>query len=274
MAYIRAEIKMEEMTRTMPVSLYFPTDLPEEVGNKVKGVITLFHGMGNSPSDWMMMSAATRYAADNGYILVAPGADNSFFADMAFGSPYYTAITEYLPRKLDAIFKIPRKREINYLAGLSMGGYGAMHVGLSNPDKYAAIGSFSGSLDAAWILENYREDATLRPIMEAVVGTEFVLPERYDVFRLAEKVSKMPKKEQPRIFCTCGRQDGSTRMYLQNLAFKEHAAKLPLDYTFREWDGVHEWNFWDRSLAEFIGFIQGSDYGRRKRGDWSAPESP
>ena len=273
MAYIRAEIKVEEMTRTVPTSLYFPTDLPTEVGNKVKGVITLFHGLGNCPDDWMMMSAATRYAADNGYILVAPNADNSFFADMAFGSPYYTAITEYLPAKLDAIFRIPRHRELNYIAGLSMGGYGAMHVGLSNPDKYAAIGSFSGSLDAEWIMENYRDDPTLRPIMQAAFGTEMSLPKQYDTFHLAKEVAKLPKEKQPRIFCTCGKQDTSTKMYLQNMAFKKHAQSLPLDYTFLEWDGVHEWNFWDRSLAEFIGFIQNSNYGTCKRANWSAAVS-
>ena len=58
MAFITAEIKLYETAQSLQVQLYFPTDLPESVGNQVKGVITLLHGMGNSPRDWMEMSAA------------------------------------------------------------------------------------------------------------------------------------------------------------------------------------------------------------------------
>ncbi len=273
MAYIRAEIQLWEIARTIPVHLYFPTDLPAVVGNEVKGVITLLHGLGNTGCDWMMMSAATRYAADNGYILVAPDAGNSFYADMAYGTPYYTAFTEILPKKLRDIFHIPCEREKNYLAGLSMGGYGAMMIGLRNPGRYAAVGSFSGTVDLGYSLQNHHDPAML-PLMQSVLGSSLELPAEYDLFRLLNQVAALPAAQQPRLFCSCGEQDAGYEIYKQNLQFAQRAQSLPLDFTFRVWKGVHEWNFWDRSLAEFIGFIQNSDYAERKRADWNEPFLP
>ena len=275
MAFIVADIKIPQTATALAVQLYFPTDLPETVGNQVKGVITLLHGMGNSPGEWMHMSAACRYAADNGYILVAPAADNSFYNNMAFGPPWHTILSELLPAQLQRIFKIPTEREMNYVAGLSMGGYGALCVGLTHPDRYAAIGSFSGSVHATAMMDAVRADPSpaFRPLFEPVWGEALQVPETADVFALLQKTAGLPGQQQPRVYCTCGLQDqgASNSIVPQNRALRNFAATLPVDFTYEEWDGVHEWNFWDRSLARFIGFIQNSDYGTRKQEDWSSP---
>lgn len=275
MALITAEIKIYETATTLPVSLYFPTDLPAFVGNQVRGVITLLHGMGNTPQDWMQMSAACRYAADNGYILVAPYAAQSFYQDMAYGPAWYTMLTELLPAQLGRIFQIPTAREMNYIAGLSMGGYGALRIGLSHPGRYAAIGSFSGAVHMKAMMDAVKADPdpVLGTLFASIWGNNLDVPEEADVFALLQKVAALPKENQPRIYCTCGTQDTEAggSIVPQNHALRDFAATLPVDYTYEEWDGVHEWNYWDRSLAQFIGFIQSSDYGRRKCGDWSAP---
>lgn len=271
MAFITAEIKIFETASAITVRLYFPTDLPAIVGNDVKGVITLLHGFGNSSADWVHMSAACRYAADNGYILVMPDATNSFYSNMAFGAPWHTIIAELLPAQLQRIFKIPSNREINYIAGLSMGGYGAMRIGLSHPNRFAAVGSFSGTVDMLSLLNALQNMPDYKPMFAPIFGQELNLPDDANLFNLAKIVSTMPKNQQPRIFCTCGLQDEEGKIYQQNQAFKALAKTLPLDYTYREWDGTHEWNFWDRSLAEFIGFIQNSGYGLRKQNDWACP---
>lgn len=270
MSYIQAEIKIPQFFKNITVNLYFPTDLPDNVGNKVKGVITLLHGLGNTGKDWFMMIAAARYAADNGYIIVAPNADNSFYIDMRYGSPYYTILTELLPAQLQAIFNIPTEREKNFLAGLSMGGYGAMRIGLSQPHKYAAVGSFSGVVDVSLFKEFTQKVPEMKVFMEPVLGPDLTIPPELNLGVLAEQVSRLPKQEQPRLFCSCGLQDNDMVQILkQNRAFHKTAAGLGLDIAYKEWDGVHEWNFWDRSLAEFIGFIQNSDYAERKRNDWN-----
>lgn len=271
MAFIQAEIKILEMQRTINTQLYFPTDLPESVGNKIKGVITLLHGFTNTGADWMMMSSACRYAADNGYVLVAPNADNSFYTDMHYGSPFYTCITQFLPMHLRRIFKLPDERDKNFIAGLSMGGYGALRVALTNPDKYAACGSFSGSVDLQTLVEQGKGTVMEQMMTIPIFGNIDHIPDEANLLLLAKQVATLPKEQQPRIYCSVGRQDGGIPdIYAQNQTFRTLAKNLPLDYKYQEWDGVHEWNFWDRSLAEFIGFIQNSNYSEKKRADWAS----
>lgn len=269
MSFITADIKIPETFDTLTTRLYFPTDLPAEVGNRVKGVITLLHGLGNSSADWMMMSAACRYAADNGYILIAPDAANSFYTNMAFGAPWYTILTELLPAQLQAIFKIPTARDINYIAGLSMGGYGAMRIGLSHPERYEAVASFSGALDIRAMAEGAKPPLDL-PFLKAVLGPELEIPDELDLLKLLEKLAALPAEQRPRLYTTCGLQDTEPpNVRKQTETFRAAAERLKVCCAYREWNGVHEWNFWDRCLAEFIGYIQSSDYGARKRGDWN-----
>lgn len=271
MAFIKADIKILNHGITVPVNLYYPTDLPAEVGNKIKGVITLLHGFSNTGSDWMMYTSAARYAADNGYVLVAPSAENSFYLDMKHGPAYHTIFTNDLPAQLRAIFHLPDEREKNFIAGLSMGGYGAMHLGLTQPQRYAAIGSFSGCLDVQLMLQLARQKTETSAPFRAVFGDELVATDEQDLLLLLHKVAALTKEEQPRLFSTCGLQDdGFSRILTMCNNFDKVASALPLDYQYQTWAGVHEFNFWDRSLAEFISFIQNSDYSTKKRSDWTS----
>ena len=90
MAYIDCKLKSQLLQRTVAVKLYFPTDLPAEVGNTVKGVLTLLHGYTNCGEDWLQMTSAARYAADNGLVLIIPDCDNSFYQNMVYGGAYYS----------------------------------------------------------------------------------------------------------------------------------------------------------------------------------------
>lgn len=271
MAFITTEIYIPGHNRTIGCELYFPTDLPESVGNKVNGVITLLHGRSNTGADWMRYTAAPRYAADNGYILIAPNADNSFYLDMAYGDDFYTILSELLPAQLHSIFKLPTEREKNFIAGLSMGGYGALRFALAHPDRWAAAASFSGSIAVREMMGSpvAGAGAELERYAISLVGIERKIPDEVDLFHLAGEVAALPKEQQPRLFSTCGRQDAEfVGILAQNEAFAQRAESLGLDYTYLQWDGGHDFAFWDRSLAEFIGFIQGSDYAKQKRQDW------
>lgn len=270
MAYIQCKLASEVLGTSVPVQLYYPTDLPAAVGNTVKGVLTLLHGYGGDCDCWFHMTAACRYAADNGLVLVAPSVSNSFYTDMVHGGAYYTFITQELPKLLGDIFKLPTEREHNYIAGLSMGGYGALLLALSQPQRYAACASFSGCLD---VQELPRVVHSTTPQMyetaKAVMGESLQIAPQYDLFALAQKAAQLPAQQRPRIMCTCGDDDF---LLEQNQRFVQHARKvgLPLEYT--RWPGNHEWKFWDRSLSKAIGFFLQSDYYNAKLADWNSQE--
>lgn len=271
MAFVTCKLKSAVLQTQVDVRLYFPCDLPREVGYEVKGVLTLLHGFSNAAEDWIQYSAASRYAADNGLVLIIPSCSNSFYNDMAYGGAYYTFITMEMPVILSRIFNIPQNREINFIAGLSMGGYGALRIGLANSDKYAACASFSGAVDVQMMLAE-KERPEVKYVFAPIFGDNLDLPQESNLFYLADNVSNFTHKNKPRILCTCGRQDYEPYMIRpQNQAFSQHLSKLDLDYKYLEWDGVHEWSFWDKSLVIAIDFFLNNGYAVKKLKDWSEP---
>ncbi|MDR0388027.1 MAG: esterase family protein [Treponema sp.] len=270
MAYINVSVYVPQAATNINVDLVFPTDgLLVDGRHEVKGVITLLHGLYGSGRDWIQLSAASRYAYDRGYILVCPSCGNSFYNNMAYGPPMYDIVVEHLPKQLDMIFKIPRDRDRNYIAGLSMGGYGAMRIGLLNPDRYAAIGSFSGALNAAAGIRA-AAGTPYQNFFAPIFGDNLAVPDDADLLKIIPKAAAREGALKQRILVTCGRQDEADyQIHTQNQTFISAAGKAALDVTYREWDGVHVWNVWDRSLVEFIGFIENSDYAADERKNWT-----
>ncbi|MDR2105912.1 MAG: hypothetical protein LBP24_00710 [Coriobacteriales bacterium] len=286
MAYVSTKLFIEPAQRAIRVELFFPTDLPAPQ-NEVRGVITLLHGLSNSALEWVNLSSAYRYASDKGYILIIPEAENSFYNDLRFGAPFYRIITQWLPEQLDHIFKIPRDAAINHIAGVSMGGYGALRIGLANPQRYRNVGSFSGVVDirslaalaaahpspAASAQAPASPDSAIADFLTPVFGPGLSVPDEADPFFLIEQAATLPAEQRPRIFTTCGLGDDEepSRILSQNRRLARHAAALPLDFRAVEWDGTHEWYFWDRSLVEFIDFIEGDGYAAAKQANWTHP---
>ena len=270
MAYIAARIRSIVLKKTVNVDLYFPNDLPEETVPKINGVITLLHGYNNCNTDWFHMTSVCRYAADNGLILVAPFCDNSFYNDMVHGGDYFKYITEELPVLLEKMFNIPKIRDNNYIAGISMGGYGAMLIGLSRPDLYAGIGCFSGVVMLDMLMNMGRDMDEIKDTFGPVFGDGLTLPEDKNLVHLINKVSEMPKNEQPKIFLTAGKQDNA--VYHVNDQYKMFLSKIDKEklsnFKCMEWDGLHEWNFWDRSIVYAVDFFLENSYAEKKHKDW------
>ena len=269
MAYLACKLKSQVMQATVGVKLYFPNDLPAEVGNTPKAVLTLLHGYTNSGDDWFQMSSAPRYAADNGLILVAPDCGNSFYHNMMYGGAYRTFLIEELPILLNSIFKLPQGREKNFIAGLSMGGYGALYLGMTRPDIYGGCASFSGAVDLAMMLRD-KSVPGIRETFAPVFGDNLSLPRASDLHEIARKLARQPAKDQPKILLTNGLQDKEPYQILaQNDALHKTMHELHLAHYRRlQWNGVHEWNFWDRSLVYAIDYFLGNNYAARKLDDW------
>jgi S-formylglutathione hydrolase FrmB len=274
MAFVNVSVYVPEAGMNITVDMVFPNDRRwKDDAGAIKGVITLLHGFYGCGEDWIRLTAAGRYAYDTGYLLICPSAGNSFYHNMAYGPPWYDIISRHLPRELGKIFKIPGGREQNHIAGLSMGAYGAMRIGLTNPDRYGTIGSFSGALDLAALSAAADRLPEARSFFTPILGESLFLPDEADLLKTVPKEAERSRASGQRIFITCGKQDELLyHVYSQNQNFLDAAKKTPLDFTYRELDGLHEWQFWDRSLAEYIGFIDRNDYGTQKRKDWQSGE--
>ena len=125
------------------------------------------------------------------------------------------------------------------IGGLSMGGYGAMKLGLKYPDIFGSIASHSGVLDIA---ASYREAADLH--LTDIFGAE--LPAEEDCFQLAAKPGA-----KPAIYFDCGDEDF---LLEQNRRFSAHLQQLGLAHEYHEHPGGHTWRYWDQHVVEALDF--------------------
>lgn len=204
----------------------------------------LLHGLSDDHSIWLRRTSIERYAADYGVCVVMPCGARSYYTDMKYGMKYFTYITEELPCIISEFLKVSNKREDTYIAGLSMGGYGALKAALRKPETYCAAAGLSSVAD---IRSGMRNDVLL-----PVFGEEMNIPDEEDLFFLAEKTNSNPQK--PRIFMGVGTEDF---LYDSNIKLKEHMEGLDYDFTYRESSGVHNWEFWDEYIQYVLKWMFG-----------------
>lgn len=267
MALINTSIYSKVLQQRVPLSLFLPSDCSSGRVRKAKSVIYFLPGMGQDNEDFMNFTAANRYALDNTAAMVYVYAPHSFYQDMPGGFKYCTYITEELPKLLQSMFVLPSERENTFVAGLSMGGYGALKLGLSRPDLYSACASFSGSLDMGGMLEYCKNTGEHTDLFVQAFGANLEMEQTSDLFYLAQQMAL--KQDQTRIFVCCGKQDFDYQIYPQNQKFNEFAQTLNLkDYKYMEWDGRHDHAFWDRAMMHAMAFFMKNKYDKFKIKHW------
>ena len=114
--------------------------LPERLQGKAR-TLYLLHGMSDDEGTWMRRTAIDRYAEEKDLAVVMPDGGLGWYTDMHIGFPWFTYITQELPAICRSFFpNMSEKREDTFVAGLSMGGYGALKCALRAPETYCARG--------------------------------------------------------------------------------------------------------------------------------------
>lgn len=210
-------------------------------------VLYLLHGLSDDHTIWMRRTSIERYVSELGLAVVMPAVNRSFYADMPNGQRYWEFVSEELPALARSFFPLSELREETFVAGLSMGGYGAFKLGLSYPERYAAAASLSGALDLRDFLgmEGREEFGLVFGEPESVVGSG------NDLFALADRVAAGGGR-QPMLYQCCGTEDF---LYGENVRFRDHARGLGLELTYEEGPGTHEWGYWDRHIQRVLEWL-------------------
>ena len=214
----------------------------------------LLHGLSDDHTIWMRRTSIERYAAAKNIAVVMPAVGRSFYQDMRGGGRYWTFISEELPVLCRHFFPLSAAREDNFAAGLSMGGYGALRLGLGKPGHYAAVASLSGALDLA---RRVRDAA--RP--ESPISTgEFVSifgPDANvegggsDLFHLVQDLGKTDTV-RPKLYLACGADDP---LLDDNRRFHQHLDSKHVEHTYVEDAGRHEWSYWDKHIQHVLDWL-------------------
>jgi S-formylglutathione hydrolase FrmB len=190
-----------------------------------------------------------------------PEAPRSFYTNLKYGRKYFDYIGEELPEVCQKIFNISAKREDTAVMGCSMGAFGALRLALSKPEQYGFCGAISSAcLYFTHILDSLRADPapylktgseaeeTLKDLY-AIYGNDLEYRNEYDV---PELVKNFPAgKPKPKIFAACGTEYEFRK---DNLKFSDEMKNTDFDFTYEEWQGDHEWYFFNEALKKTIEF--------------------
>ncbi len=222
-------------------------DKPTHVVKEKYPVIYLLHGFGNNNMQWTGYTNVEMYAEENRIAIVNMAAENKAYAKVG-GDDFFRFVEEELQEFVTNMFPISDKPEDTYIAGLSMGGYGALLHGLSHPEKYNAIGGFSAGIEI-------NPKTFLSGIAGQQVNEE--VQDEYNLHVLAKSGKNLPK-----IYMSCGDKDA---LYESDHNFYEELKSAGADVTWSETAGRgHEWRFWDEQIEKFIEWLPREDYYKKK----------
>ncbi|WP_234124961.1 alpha/beta hydrolase [Clostridium hydrogenum] len=261
MALIQVNFISKTLMRTVPINVILPVDKLTFPGMPVREdkpykTLYLLHGVFGNYTDWVSGTNIQRWAEENDLAVVMPSGDNMFYVDNPkTGNCYGEFIGKELVEMTRKMFPLSNKREDTYIAGLSMGGYGAIRNGLKYHDTFGCIAGLSSALiiddienrtnDAPFLLESrsYAEGCfgDLTKVKESDMNPKW----------LAKKLVG-EKVDIPKIYMACGESDFLIK---ENEDFKNYLEQLGIEVTFEVGPGAHEWDFWNRYINRVINWL-------------------
>ncbi len=259
-------------------NLILPLDY--EVSTSRYPVLYLLHGYTGDNNKWTLLTNLSGYAARYGLIIVMPDGSNGWYVNSATDPKAKFEdyiIKDIIPYVEEHYRTIPLRRA-RAIAGLSMGGYGAMFLGLKHSDLFTAIGAFSGALDVAHsglppdaLNASEKERKQKAEIMSHFGPPGSATAKERDPFEI---VAKVPREQIPTLYIAEGGEDFLLK---GNREFVTELGRLKIPYEYREVSPrEHTWDFWDEQVQIFLeklARLEGFESGVR-RGPVPPPPGP
>lgn len=229
--------------------------MPEREDKPFK-TLYLLHGIFGNYTDWVSGTNIQRWAEEKDLAVVMPSGDNMFYVDQEASHNYYG---EFIGQELVEItrkmFPLSDKREDTFIAGLSMGGYGAIRNGLKYHDTFGYI----GGLSSAMLIDGLEERTNNEPFF--IERKDFAESFFGDLSKVKESdknpewlVKKLTAEqaELPKMYLACGTEDS---LLEPNRKFRDFLLASGMDVTYEEGPGGHEWDFWNRHIKKVIDWL-------------------
>lgn len=260
MAVIEVNFISKCLMRTVTFNAIIPVDKfgPQAENAEQKPLKTLYllHGIFGNYTDWVNGTRIQAWAEANDLAVIMPSGENRFYLDdEKSGELYGEFIGKELVEFTRKLFPLSDKREDTFIAGLSMGGYGAIRNGLKYAENFGCV----IGLSAALVHDTWKDADNSAPIFtfrrsyyEAVFG-------EYDKVKGSDKDPKallLKLKEEgrpvPKMYLCCGTEDG---LVTANRDFRDFLNENGVDLTYVEGPGKHDWVFWDTYIKKVLDWL-------------------
>jgi len=236
----RVEINFQSAVLNRAVACY--AIVPEKVRARNLPVLYLLHGYSDDYTIWLRRTGLERYVDGREIIVVMPDGGHEFYVDARIGYRYETFLMEELIPRMEVWLPAAGRRNRRGIGGLSMGGYGAVRLGLKYPGHFATVHGHSGAYDIGRRLRDGGLTEVPRVFGASVAGTD------RDIFHLVDTV---PRKGLPAFHLDCGRSD---HCLADNRKLVKALKQRGIPHTYREHAGAHNWDYWDTHIREAVDF--------------------
>ena len=246
------QFKSQLIGQVLPYNVLLPVGYAES--NKRYPVLYLLHGLFGRYDDWVKRTNLAEYAAHYDLIIITPEGHDSWYTDRA-GVPrdkYESYFIRELISDVDARFRTIKDRRARGVAGLSMGGYGALKYGLKYPEQFAFAGSISGAFDPTTRTDDHPGFAwnIFRPSINAVFGDPgSETRTANDLHQIARGLNASQIASLPYLYFDCGLEDG---FLVTNRELAEILLSKKIPHQYRQLPGGHDWGYWDQQIREVL----------------------
>jgi len=239
------QFKSNLVGKVLPYGVVLPPGYGLITSRRIRyPVLFLLHGWSGGYNSWTSQTALKQYAAEYQMIIITPEGGNSWYTDSATvpSDQFEAYVMRELIADVDSRFRTIADRRGRGIAGVSMGGYGALKFGFKHPEKFSLAASMSGALDAT----TRTDDAS---IMQAFGELESPIRKTNDLTRLAREFPADRQALLPYFYLDCGTDDP---WLASNRDFSGVLLERRIVHEYRQLPGNHVWNYWDRQLREVM----------------------
>jgi putative tributyrin esterase len=240
---------MPSLGRTKKLSVMLPSNYDP---TKRYPVLYLLHGYTGGYDDWGTRTKLRDSMKDVPMIVVMPDAENSWYVN-SFTEPnerFEDYLVNDIPHYVQTMYSIDTTRQ--GIAGLSMGGYGALMLGLRHPAKYGFVGALSGAITFPRGMNDTTRlpERSLQPSLKRAFGEKTNgFRNAHDIFLLYRQTSK---DSLPYIYMAIGIQDGYRTFLPAHRAFTDLLRTYGAGYEYHETPGGHNWQFWGKEIYPLV----------------------
>jgi putative tributyrin esterase len=216
-------------------------------------VLYLLHGLGGDYTNWTTLTRIYDYSADHRCIIVMPDGEDSWYANSVGNAKdrFDDYLSDDLPSYVRQKYPIDTLRQ--GIAGLSMGGYGALTQAVRHPGRYIFAGSLSGSVNVPRDIEQREKNSALLPTawnLKRIFG-EQSNPARsaYDLLILAARANP---DSLPYLYLAIGIQDPLPGFLAGHRDLVAILARREIAYEYHETPGAHTWKYWEREVRPLL----------------------
>ncbi len=241
MAFATIHYFSRALTKASAFNAVFPDD---PAVARPWAVFYLLHGLSDDHTIWMRRTSIERYVAGLPLVVVMPDGGRGWYTNANEGYAYEDDLISDVIGLVDRTFPTKADRAGRAIGGLSMGGYGAVKLGLKHPDLFASVNSHSGAVGFCQFANSSNR---ISPEFARIFG-ESPKDGAEDPFAIVKRVDH---GRIPALRLDCGRDDF---LLDQNRSFHEHLNTLHVPHEYAEYDGAHDWAYWDLHVREAVEF--------------------